>query len=74
MLQFAGRELAEPVAPVPADMDGHVLLEAFDPEYAAAFPVRRTAAAGDGAGATVDYTEEGEKEIMQRLEGLGYLG
>jgi hypothetical protein len=29
-----------------------------------------SSAGGMGSG----YTEEGEKEIMERLEGLGYLG
>ncbi|HSJ54744.1 MAG TPA: alkaline phosphatase family protein, partial [Anaerolineae bacterium] len=61
--------------PVPADMDGQVLQDAFEGEYTAAFPVRHTEP-GEGTGDqdTIDYTEEGEKEIMQRLEGLGYLG
>ncbi len=61
--------------PVPADMDGQVLANAFDGEYMAAFPVRigePASSTGDTAG--TDYTEEGEKEIMDRLEGLGYLG
>lgn len=65
--------------PVPADMDGHVLLDAFESEYAAAFPVRHAepggeTGEGDGSQAPIDYSEEGEKEIMKRLEGLGYLG
>jgi predicted AlkP superfamily phosphohydrolase/phosphomutase len=60
---------------VPADMDGHVLEHAFDGEYMNAFPIE----IGDlsvpmGLGPTDDYTEEGEKEIMDRLQGLGYLG
>jgi predicted AlkP superfamily phosphohydrolase/phosphomutase len=60
--------------PVPADMDGRVLEDAFATEYMAAFPVEiaepTSGEAVDGQG----YTEEGEKEIMERLEGLGYLG
>lgn len=61
--------------PVPADMDGRVLEGAFLPEYVRSFPIQidTTGSATDGA-APVDYTEEGEKEIMERLEGLGYLG
>jgi len=61
--------------PVPSDMDGQVLADAFEEEYMTSFPVTMSdpsvaseSTAGSG------YTEEGEKEIMDRLEGLGYLG
>jgi predicted AlkP superfamily phosphohydrolase/phosphomutase len=61
--------------PVPTDMDGHVLEQAFAEEYTAAFPVSfADPAAVTGEQGGIDYTEEGEKEIMERLEGLGYLG
>lgn len=61
--------------PVPSDMDGHVLLDAFAAEYAAAFPVVvAQPGAETGGGAAVDYTAEGEQEIMDRLRGLGYMG
>jgi predicted AlkP superfamily phosphohydrolase/phosphomutase len=61
--------------PVPADMDGQVLAQAFAGGYLDAFPVQiaEPGAALAPAG-VVDYTEEGEKEIMERLQGLGYLG
>ncbi|MEJ2207688.1 MAG: alkaline phosphatase family protein [Anaerolineae bacterium] len=63
--------------PVPADMDGRMLEGAFFPDYLRAFPVQIQADSspptGDGP-AALDYTAEGEKEIMDRLEGLGYLG
>jgi predicted AlkP superfamily phosphohydrolase/phosphomutase len=61
--------------PVPADMDGHVLESAFGGDYLDAFPIEiaELSPARDLA-PTVDYTEEGEKEIMDRLQGLGYLG
>jgi predicted AlkP superfamily phosphohydrolase/phosphomutase len=61
--------------PVPMDMDGQVLVQAFADEYVQSFPVilgDLTAPAEEMA--ETDYTEEGEKEIMERLEGLGYLG
>jgi predicted AlkP superfamily phosphohydrolase/phosphomutase len=61
--------------PVPADMDGRMLADAFLDEYVAAFPV--TISEPPTSEETTDwsgYTEEGEKEIMERLEGLGYLG
>jgi hypothetical protein len=61
--------------PVPSDMDGHVLTEAFSREYMAAFPVvvGDPALAGRPA-AGEDYTPEGEQEIIDRLRGLGYMG
>jgi len=60
---------------VPSDMDGHVLADAFSAEYMAAFPVVTGDPRGSGApAADVDYTEEGEQEIIDRLRGLGYMG
>ena len=64
--------------PVPGDMDGHVLADAFAAEYMASFPVTSTQAAEGGQAGLpiqqIDYTAEGEQQIMDRLEGLGYLG
>jgi predicted AlkP superfamily phosphohydrolase/phosphomutase len=61
--------------PVPEDMDGHVLEQAFASEYMSAFPVEIAEPAGlTNPVPGVDYTEEGEKEILDRLQGLGYLG
>jgi predicted AlkP superfamily phosphohydrolase/phosphomutase len=61
--------------PVPADMDGHVLAEAFAGDYMDAFPIKIAGlSAASGAASEADYTEEGEKEILERLQGLGYLG
>ena len=65
--------------PVPSDMDGHVLAGAFVEGYLSAFPVQiadKGGSAGSPAGEmpAMDYTAEGEKEIVERLKGLGYLG
>jgi hypothetical protein len=65
--------------PVPSDMDGHVLEGAFVDGYLTAFPVqiadKGSAAESPAEGMpTVDFTAEGEKEIVERLKGLGYLG
>ena len=61
--------------PVPGDMDGQVLGNAFEEEYMESFPVEIGDPATSAASATgTGYSEEGEKEIMERLEGLGYLG
>lgn len=60
---------------VPADMDGRVLQDAFADGYMEAFPLQFAESSAltevaDGTG----YTQEGEKEIMERLRGLGYMG
>lgn len=65
--------------PVPTDMDGRVLSAAFDEGYLEAFPVSTIETgpeerAQGPAPRQEEYTEEGEKEIMERLKGLGYLG
>jgi predicted AlkP superfamily phosphohydrolase/phosphomutase len=63
--------------PVPSDMDGHVLEGAFVDGYLAAFPVEiadRGSGSPAGGSPAVDYSAEGEKEIVERLKGLGYLG
>jgi predicted AlkP superfamily phosphohydrolase/phosphomutase len=60
---------------VPLDMDGQVLQNAFEEEYVHAFPVRTSAPSAPASETTAtDYTEEGEKEILARLQGLGYMG
>jgi predicted AlkP superfamily phosphohydrolase/phosphomutase len=73
--------------PVPAEMDGHILEKAFVPGYMELFPAAMLTAPDVGTGrgavgstesvgqkAVLDYTEEGEKEVLERLQGLGYLG
>jgi predicted AlkP superfamily phosphohydrolase/phosphomutase len=61
--------------PVPANMDGRVLENAFAEEYMESFPVHiGDPATSDEGSDWTGYSEEGEKEIMDRLEGLGYLG
>ena len=64
---------------VPSDMDGQILGQAFDDGYMELFPPRLTPTSAapstvDGESVGTDYTEEGEKEILERLQGLGYLG
>jgi predicted AlkP superfamily phosphohydrolase/phosphomutase len=61
--------------PVPEDMDGHILEEALTDGYMERFPARTLTSSEPGTSADgVDYSKEGEKEIMERLQGLGYLG
>ncbi len=61
--------------PVPDDLDGRVLQEAFDPAWLSGHPVCRTAegAAGSPAAAASIYTAEEEAVLTQHLAALGYL-
>jgi predicted AlkP superfamily phosphohydrolase/phosphomutase len=61
--------------PVPSDMDGRVLEDAFKEGYMEAYPLKMVdASAAKGDSPEVGYTAEGEKEILERLRGLGYMG
>ncbi|MEO5753232.1 MAG: alkaline phosphatase family protein [Chthoniobacterales bacterium] len=60
--------------PVPEDMDGQVLVEAFRPEFLHERPVT----AGTASGTTSDdratgYTDEESAKVEERLQALGYL-
>lgn len=62
--------------PLPADMDGRVLSEAFTAEFASSHEVLRHRVADyepspDLADST--YSEEESEKVMQRLRGLGYI-
>jgi len=61
--------------PVPSDMDGQVLENAFSEGFMDAYPLQVTGSSGDDkVSDEAGYTEEGEKEILERLRGLGYMG
>jgi arylsulfatase A-like enzyme len=60
--------------PVPSDMDGRVLDEAFDSEYLSAFKVQYSDAPTDRPSGEQEYSDEDEEEIKERLRGLGYVG
>jgi arylsulfatase A-like enzyme len=61
--------------PVPSDMDGHVLEDAFAEGFMDAYPLQVAESSGDDRMSDeAGYTEEGEKEILERLRGLGYMG
>jgi predicted AlkP superfamily phosphohydrolase/phosphomutase len=61
--------------PVPSDMDGRVIEDAFKDGYMEAFPLRFIEPTAEGMTKDgVGYTEEGEEEILERLRGLGYMG
>ena len=60
--------------PIPQDMDGRHLREAFQEGYVQAMPLAYSEAASSTGSMETGYTEEGEREIQERLRGLGYLG
>lgn len=60
--------------PVVDDMDGRVLEEALEPEFARASPVRVAAATGGHDAEEADLSADETGEIKERLRELGYLG
>jgi len=58
--------------PLPDDLDGRVLVEALEPAYVAAHPVRRAAREG-AAGERVTLPADDEGEMRKFLRGLGYV-
>lgn len=64
---------------VPDDMDGRVLLEAFEEDYVASNPVRYVAAARDESdhdgndSSRAKFSDDESELIAQRLQALGYL-
>ncbi len=60
--------------PVPEDMDGSVLVDAFRPEFLAERPVTAGAASGtSGDDRPSGYTDEESAKVEDRLQALGYL-
>jgi predicted AlkP superfamily phosphohydrolase/phosphomutase len=60
--------------PIPSDMDGRVLTEAFAADYLSAAPIRYTDAPSQRSAGEDQYSAEDEEEIKERLRGLGYVG
>ena len=60
--------------PIPSDMDGRVLTDAFTPDYLSAVEVRYSDELSERPTGEGQYSEEDEEEIKERLRGLGYVG
>ncbi|NLS78701.1 MAG: hypothetical protein GXY76_15720 [Chloroflexi bacterium] len=61
--------------PVPADMDGRVIASALEESYLAAFPPSQMEPVAEPANVgSMDYGGAEEREIVERLRGLGYMG
>lgn len=60
--------------PIPSDMDGRVIVEAFESDFLK-HPIRYERGVGDDErGLDETYSEDEREEIRERLKGLGYLG
>ena len=60
--------------PVPEDMDGKVLTNAFQSDFLAAHPLQTGRASGtSGTDRPTGYTEEESAKVEERLKALGYL-
>jgi predicted AlkP superfamily phosphohydrolase/phosphomutase len=60
--------------PVPEDMDGKVLANAFRPDFLVARPIQSGAASGTSAtDRSSGYTDEEAAKVEERLQALGYL-
>ncbi len=60
--------------PIPADMDGRVLAEAFAPDYLRSFKMEYSDELSGRPTGEDHYSLEDEEEIRERLRGLGYVG
>ena len=59
--------------PIPRDMDGRVLTEAFHPQFLEAQPISYGEAASAEEEQEKAYSEADETEVRERLKGLGYI-
>ena len=59
--------------PVPADMDGRVLEELFEPAFIAGNPIQVGGSAGSDGGHGAQYSDEEAAIVEERLKALGYI-
>jgi predicted AlkP superfamily phosphohydrolase/phosphomutase len=59
--------------PVPDDMDGALLADAFNPQFLAAHPLQKVSAESFADSQRQDFTSQETDEIAKRLRSLGYL-
>ena len=79
--RIAGRSLADIAPtllhvtgqPIPDDMDGEVILDAFTEPYRSDHPVTFRRAGSPDARGTRSFTDEESQQVEERLRGLGYL-
>ena len=59
---------------VPDDMDGRVLTEMISVDYSSAHPIRFAAPGDDEHTNSVEYSDEENSDVIERLKSLGYVG
>jgi predicted AlkP superfamily phosphohydrolase/phosphomutase len=59
---------------VPEDMDGQVLTEMVSADYSSTHPVRFSARGDDQHTQGVEYSDEENADVIERLKSLGYVG
>ncbi len=59
--------------PIPAEMDGRVLEEVFDPEALAAHPVAYDPKSEGDPNLRGSFSEGDEQKVRAHLQSLGYL-
>lgn len=67
LLYLLGREVS-------SDMDGRILSEFIDEQFLRNNPVRFTDRDGPGPDQALQFTEEENEEVIERLKSLGYIG
>jgi predicted AlkP superfamily phosphohydrolase/phosphomutase len=73
LVDLAPTLLAAMGVPIPTDMDGHVLLDAFTPDLQSTLQLRYQASRPELVRTGVDLSSADEDEILDRLRGLGYV-
>jgi predicted AlkP superfamily phosphohydrolase/phosphomutase len=59
---------------VPSDMDGTVLRELVREDYLSANAVRFATPEGGDSGESMEYSDEENEDVIERLKSLGYIG
>jgi hypothetical protein len=59
---------------VPDDMDGRVLTEMISADYSSAHPIRFAVRGDDQQANGVEYSDEENSDVIERLKSLGYVG
>mgnify|MGYP000409826078 CR=1 FL=1 len=58
---------------IPEDMDGRVLTELFEARFVTEQPIVYMPAAPEAERHAVEFSEEDQQAVLERLRGLGYV-
>ncbi len=73
LVDLAPTILAALGVPIPSDMDGEVLADVFEPDLRETIQVHFQTPQDDSARPASDLSQQEEREILERLRGLGYV-